>query len=108
MRAILLGSLQAVRKMYRATFIALGYVKMQSSPRGSPHSNWPTTRHRASGELESSGGLNELGGMQPGTKILAVAPMMDWTDRHCRFFHRGLTRRARLYTEMVTADAVIR
>lgn len=33
--------------------------------------------------------------------------MMDWTDRHCRFFHRGLTRRALLYTEMVTADAVI-
>ncbi len=46
--------------------------------------------------------------MQTGTRILAVAPMMDWTDRHCRFFHRGLTRRARLYTEMVTADAVIR
>ncbi len=39
---------------------------------------------------------------------IAVAPMMDWTDRHCRFFHRGLTRRARLYTEMVTAQAVIR
>ncbi|MEZ5843848.1 MAG: tRNA dihydrouridine(20/20a) synthase DusA [Hyphomicrobiaceae bacterium] len=36
-----------------------------------------------------------------------VAPMMDWTDRHCRFFHRLMTRRARLYTEMVTADAVI-
>jgi tRNA-dihydrouridine synthase A len=34
--------------------------------------------------------------------------MMEWTDRHCRFFHRGLTRRARLYTEMVTAEAVIR
>ena len=33
--------------------------------------------------------------------------MMDWTDRHCRFFHRLLTRRARLYTEMVTADAVV-
>jgi tRNA-dihydrouridine synthase A len=33
--------------------------------------------------------------------------MMDWTDRHCRFFHRILTRRARLYTEMVTADAVL-
>ena len=40
--------------------------------------------------------------------IIAVAPMMDWTDRHCRFFHRGLTRRALLYTEMVTAEAVIR
>jgi tRNA-dihydrouridine synthase A len=33
--------------------------------------------------------------------------MMDWTDRHCRFFHRILSRRARLYTEMVTTGAVI-
>jgi tRNA-dihydrouridine synthase A len=33
--------------------------------------------------------------------------MMDWTDRHCRAFHRLLTRRARLYTEMVTTGAVI-
>jgi tRNA-dihydrouridine synthase A len=33
--------------------------------------------------------------------------MMDWTDRHCRFFHRLLTKNALLYTEMVTADAVI-
>jgi tRNA-dihydrouridine synthase A len=37
----------------------------------------------------------------------AVAPMMDWTDRHCRVFHRLLTRRARLYSEMVTTGAVI-
>ena len=37
----------------------------------------------------------------------SVAPMMDWTDRHCRVFHRLLTRRARLYSEMVTADAVV-
>jgi len=36
-----------------------------------------------------------------------VAPMMDWTDRHCRVFHRQLSRHALLYTEMVTADAVI-
>src|SRR3954469_11883233 len=40
--------------------------------------------------------------------LIAVAPMMDWTDRHCRFFHRGLTRQALLYTEMLTAEAVIR
>ena len=40
-------------------------------------------------------------------KIFAIAPMMDWTDRHCRYFHRGLTHHALLYTEMVTADAVI-
>jgi tRNA-dihydrouridine synthase A len=37
----------------------------------------------------------------------SVAPMMDWTDRHCRAFHRQLTRRALLYTEMVTADAIL-
>ena len=37
----------------------------------------------------------------------AVAPMMDWTDRYCRVFHRRLTRRALLYTEMVVADAVL-
>jgi tRNA-dihydrouridine synthase A len=37
----------------------------------------------------------------------SVAPMMDWTDRHCRFFHRLMTQRALLYTEMVTAEAVL-
>lgn len=38
---------------------------------------------------------------------LSVAPMMDWTDRHCRYFHRLLSRHTLLYTEMVTAKAVI-
>lgn len=38
---------------------------------------------------------------------LSVAPMMDWTDRHCRVLHRTLSSRALLYTEMVTAPAVI-
>ena len=33
--------------------------------------------------------------------------MMDWTDRHCRFFHRLITRRTRLYTEMVTTGALL-
>src|SRR3989440_1164047 len=37
----------------------------------------------------------------------AIAPMMEWTDRHCRFFHRLLTRRALIYTEMITTGAVI-
>jgi tRNA-dihydrouridine synthase A len=37
----------------------------------------------------------------------SIAPMMDWTDRHCRYFHRQLTQHALLYTEMVTADALI-
>jgi tRNA-dihydrouridine synthase A len=38
---------------------------------------------------------------------LCIAPMMDWTDRHCRFFLRLITRRARLYTEMITAPALV-
>jgi len=38
---------------------------------------------------------------------LSVAPMMDWTDRHCRYFHRQLAPGARLYTEMVHAQAVL-
>lgn len=40
-------------------------------------------------------------------KTLSVAPMMDWTDRHCRYFHRLMSTHALLYTEMVTAPAVI-
>ena len=39
---------------------------------------------------------------------LTVAPMMDWTDRHCRYFHRLLSPNARLYTEMVTSAALVR
>ena len=38
---------------------------------------------------------------------LSVAPMMDWTDRHCRHFHHHVAPDALLFTEMVTADAVI-
>ncbi|MCT2538453.1 tRNA dihydrouridine(20/20a) synthase DusA [Sedimentimonas flavescens] len=38
---------------------------------------------------------------------LSVAPMMDWTDRNCRYFHRLISRNALLYTEMVTAPAII-
>ena len=40
-------------------------------------------------------------------KIISVAPMMDWTDRHCRYFHRLLAPSVLLYTEMVTANALI-
>ena len=45
--------------------------------------------------------------LAPSAHRLSVAPMMDWTDRHCRVFHRLMTRRAMLYTEMVTAPAVV-
>ncbi|HLL29053.1 MAG TPA: tRNA dihydrouridine(20/20a) synthase DusA [Xanthobacteraceae bacterium] len=45
-------------------------------------------------------------GQSPARRF-SVAPMMEWTDRHCRFFHRQLSRHALLYTEMITADAII-
>lgn len=40
--------------------------------------------------------------------IISVAPMMDWTDRHCRYFHRLLTQNALLFTEMLTQQAVLK
>jgi tRNA-dihydrouridine synthase A len=51
--------------------------------------------------------------MQPEISIpyspwrLSVAPMMDWTDRHCRYFHRLLSKNTLLYTEMINAGAVV-
>ncbi len=39
---------------------------------------------------------------------LSVAPMMEWTDRHCRVFLRAITRRVLLYTEMVHANTILR
>ncbi len=41
------------------------------------------------------------------SRRMSVAPMLDWTDRHCRYFHRLMTRHARLYTEMVTTGALL-
>lgn len=43
----------------------------------------------------------------PLDRRFSIAPMMDWSDRHCRFFWRLLTRQALLYTEMVTTGALI-
>jgi tRNA-dihydrouridine synthase A len=57
-------------------------------------------------EIGEKPGLERKSGPY-GQSVVAVAPMMDWTDRHCRFFHRQLTSRAVLYTEMIVADAAI-
>ena len=38
----------------------------------------------------------------------SVAPMMDWTDRHCRYFHRKFTKKSLLYTEMVASAALVK
>ncbi len=60
------------------------------------------------GPVETSAPCPDAPAPYDGARRLSVAPMMDWTDRHCRAFHRTLTRRALLYTEMVTALAVVR
>jgi tRNA-dihydrouridine synthase A len=52
--------------------------------------------------LENTNEMNTL------NRRFSIAPMMEWTDRHCRFFHRLLTRCARIYTEMITTAAVLR
>lgn len=62
--------------------------------------------------LENAAAAPAALGMHPpaveaGRWRLCVAPMLDWTDRHCRYFHRLLSRRARLYTEMVTTGALL-
>ncbi|CAN5265042.1 tRNA dihydrouridine(20/20a) synthase DusA [soil metagenome] len=44
---------------------------------------------------------------KPPSRRISVAPMMDWTDRHCRVFHRQITRHTWLYTEMVTTGALL-
>ena len=41
------------------------------------------------------------------SQLISIAPMLDWTDRHCRFFHRLLTQYSLLYTEMVTTGAIL-
>ncbi len=45
--------------------------------------------------------------LNPSNYRLTVAPMMDWTDRHCRFFHRLIAPSALLYTEMITTGAIL-
>lgn len=58
---------------------------------------------RSTPQTESTGG--NLGNIRP--RRISVAPMMDWTDRHCRMFHRHLSRHTWLYTEMVTTGALL-
>ena len=50
----------------------------------------------------------KMGRMKPIDRRLSVAPMMDWTDRHCRYFLRGFSPATLLYTEMITTGAVLR
>ena len=52
-------------------------------------------------------GRKSIADLKVSGRRFSIAPMMGRTDRHCRAFHCTLTRRARLYSEMVTADAVI-
>src|SRR5579862_6031661 len=60
--------------------------------------------------MESTGKIGVLAQKSAGIidRRISVAPMMDWTDRHCRYFLRGFSPDALLYTEMITAAAILR
>src|SRR5258705_3905233 len=62
-----------------------------------------TNRRNGSSERLCAGTLQRVNNL---SHRLCVAPMMDWTDRHCRYFLRLVSPRARLYTEMVTTGAL--
>lgn len=64
------------------------------------HQNTPTEKNTEIQQLCTTGGYKNL-------NRFSVAPMLDWTDRHCRYFHRKLSRHALLYTEMVTTGAIL-
>jgi tRNA-dihydrouridine synthase A len=70
---------------------------MPTNPAATPHAEKPPTvglsSDPAAGKID---------------RRIAVAPMMDWTDRHCRYFLRGFSPRTLLYTEMVTSAALVR
>lgn len=66
----------------------------------------PRAQIRGTGEMSESRQDTQNRNVA-GAARLSVAPMMDWTDRHCRYFHRLMSAEALLYTEMVTAPAVI-
>ena len=64
------------------------------------HQNTPTEKTTENQQLRAVSGYKNL-------NRFSVAPMLDWTDRHCRYFHRKLSRHALLYTEMVTTGAIL-
>jgi tRNA-dihydrouridine synthase A len=76
---------------------------------------WSPKNKRKSVEMRTNGTAGKPSKVTENTHKLnnisdfafSVAPMMDWTDRHCRVFHRHITRHALLYTEMLTTGAVI-
>ena len=67
----------------------------------------PTGPVAAAATITEASAAVSRGRVRPELLRFSVAPMMDWTDRHCRAFHRAMSRRARLYTEMVTTGAVL-
>lgn len=64
------------------------------------HENTTNKKTKENQIIQASNGYKNL-------NRFSVAPMLDWTDRHCRYFHRLLTKEALLYTEMVTTGAIL-
>src|SRR5690606_13077707 len=78
--------------------------RLRPSPRTAPRL---ALRARGRAHGLGAGGMIASPLVEPASLRLSVAPMMDWTDTYCRVFHRVIAPHARLYTEMVHANAVI-
>src|SRR4051794_36699793 len=101
------------RQEMRMGLLSAGAVLPAACPEDLPHNPDVAGSELRAGCVDCLGRLRLDQARRPRTEShtsnmkLCVAPMMDWTDRHCRFFHRLLSGRARLYTEMVTAEALL-
>ncbi|MDB5824634.1 MAG: tRNA-dihydrouridine synthase [Herminiimonas sp.] len=80
-----------VAEMVQSEVTRMNSRETNVEPRGKPHPH----------------GKAHEGAAVHGGRRISVAPMMDWTDRHCRMFHRQITRHTWLYTEMVTTGALL-
>lgn len=83
------------------------YCASHASTKGRNRGSHRRRSRRAPLYWNSDLGTSHNSDMKMTDHRFCVAPMMDWTDRHCRHFHRQLTRNARLYTEMVSAQALM-
>ena len=81
----------SIHGLYRLKTSSLRLGRLHSQKR---RLKWRTFSMRKGGDLRE--------------KVLSIAPMMDWTDRHFRYFFRQISKQAVLYTEMITAEAILR
>lgn len=106
MEAVRAGRAMPTQPQARGRVKPLHCALPEAEPSGRCTRHTEMIQQRPSATAQS-GGPPDGSGNDPSPWRACVAPMLDWTDRHCRVFHRLLSRHARLYTEMVTTGALL-